>query len=76
MKNQWAESEETTNGPENKPKTLSLIFQGQVKKEDLTIFIDKVSEMLTGLKDSLSLKMGGIRLMLSIAESTINVQIQ
>jgi G3E family GTPase len=43
MKNQWAETEDTTNTPENKPKTLTLTFKGQVKKEDLTRFIDSIS---------------------------------
>lgn len=43
MKNQWAESEDTTNTPDNKPKTLTLTFNGQIKKEDLTRFIDCIS---------------------------------
>lgn len=44
MKNQWAKTEETTNTPENKPKTLTLTFNGQVKKQDLSRFIDSISE--------------------------------
>ena len=43
MKNQWAEGESSTNTPENKPKSLTLTFQGQIKKEDLTRFLDKIS---------------------------------
>lgn len=43
MQNQLAESEDSTNTPETKPKTLSLSFQGTVHKEDLTRFINKVS---------------------------------
>lgn len=43
MKNQWVESEDTTNTPDNKPKTLTLTFNGQIKKEDLTRFIDCIS---------------------------------
>lgn len=58
MKNQWAETEDTTNGPENKPKTLSLTFQGQVKKEDLTRFIDNVSENAYRIKGFFKLEDG------------------
>lgn len=43
MRNQWAESEDTTNTPESKPKTISLEFDGDVSKEELTKFIDAVS---------------------------------
>lgn len=42
MKNQWVESEDTTNTPENKPKTIGLTFTGEVKKEELTIFLQTV----------------------------------
>jgi G3E family GTPase len=44
MKNQWIESEDTTNTPENKPKTLSLTFEGEVTKEQLTRFLDIIKE--------------------------------
>jgi len=43
MKNQWVEGEESTNTPENKPKTLNLTYEGEVTKEQLTAFIDKIS---------------------------------
>lgn len=43
MKNQWAENEDTTNTPDNKPKTLTLTFDGQIRKEDLTRFIECIS---------------------------------
>lgn len=43
MKNDWAESKETTNTEETKPKTLNMTFTGEVKKEDLTRFIDSIS---------------------------------
>lgn len=43
MKNQWAEGEESTNTPENKPKTLNLTYEGEITKEQLTAFIDKIS---------------------------------
>lgn len=44
MKNQWVESEDTTNTPENKPKTLNLTFEGELKKEDLSRFLDIIKE--------------------------------
>lgn len=58
MKNQWAETEDSTNTPENKPKALSLTFQGKVKKEDLTRFIDKVSENAYRIKGFFQLEDG------------------
>ncbi|AKN31255.1 hypothetical protein Ccar_10485 [Clostridium carboxidivorans P7] len=42
MKNQWVESEDTTNTVENKPKTISLTFTGEVRKEELTAFLKAV----------------------------------
>lgn len=44
MKNQWVESEDTSNTPENKPKTLSLTYEGDITKEQLTTFLDKISK--------------------------------
>lgn len=44
MKNQWAENEDTTNTPDNKPKTLSLTYEGEITKQQLTDFIDMISE--------------------------------
>lgn len=44
MKNQWVEAEDTTNTPENKPKTLNLTFKCELKKEELSRFIDSISE--------------------------------
>lgn len=43
MLNQWVEGEESTNTPENKPKTLNLTYEGEITKEQLTAFIDKIS---------------------------------
>ncbi|WP_425448360.1 CobW family GTP-binding protein [Dethiothermospora halolimnae] len=37
-------SEDTTNTPENKPKTLNLTFDGTVKKEDLNKFLDNIKK--------------------------------
>lgn len=43
LKNSWVESEDTTNSPENKPKTLTMTFNGTVKKELLTRFLEAIS---------------------------------
>jgi G3E family GTPase len=43
LKNQWAESEDTTNTTENKPKTLMLTYDGIVSKDDLSKFLEEVS---------------------------------
>ena len=40
MENQWLESEDTTNTPENKPKTLTLTYDGELTKEKLSQFLD------------------------------------
>ena len=42
MKNQWVEDEDTTNTPETKPKTLTLTFDGEAKKEELSRFINEI----------------------------------
>jgi G3E family GTPase len=42
MKNQWVESEDTTNTVENKPKTIGLTYAGEIKKEELTAFLKAV----------------------------------
>lgn len=44
LENQWAEGEDTTNSPENKPKTLSMSFSGRVNRDDLTKFLDIISK--------------------------------
>lgn len=42
MENQWVENEDTTNTPETKPKTLTLTFDGEAKKEELSKFINEI----------------------------------
>lgn len=42
MKNQWVENEDTTNTPDTKPKTLTLTFDGEAKKEELSRFINEI----------------------------------
>lgn len=39
---QWAESEETTNSVETKPKTLFMDFEGEIAKEDLMNFLNEI----------------------------------
>lgn len=58
MKNQWIEDEETTNTPESKPKSLNLTFQGQLSKEELTEFLNSVSENSYRIKGFFKLEDG------------------
>jgi len=58
MKYQWAESEDTTNTPENKPKTISMEFEGDVSKEELSEFLDRVSEDAFRIKGFFKLEDG------------------
>ncbi|MBZ9625036.1 GTP-binding protein [Clostridium sp. FP2] len=58
MKNQWTEDEETTNTPESKPKSLNLTFNGQVTKEELTEFLNSVSESSYRIKGFFKLEDG------------------
>jgi len=58
MRFQWAESEETTNTPENKPKTISMEFEGDVSKEQLSKFIDMVSDDTFRIKGFFKLEDG------------------
>jgi G3E family GTPase len=58
MKNQWMEDEETTNTPESKPKSLNLTFHGQVSKEELTEFLNSVSENSYRIKGFFKLQDG------------------
>lgn len=40
----WVGTEDTTNTPENKPKTLTLTYDGSISKEELTDFIDIIKK--------------------------------
>lgn len=44
MEFKWAKCEETTNTVDNKPKTISLNYSGQVKKENIDDFLNGVKE--------------------------------
>lgn len=42
MKYRWAECEDTTNSAENKPKTFSMNFNGEIEKEKLEAFLERI----------------------------------
>lgn len=44
LEEEWIGTEDTTNTPENKPKTLTLTYEGEVTKEKLTEFLDIIKK--------------------------------
>ena len=58
LKNQWLESEDSTNTPENKPKTIGLSYSGELRKEELTKFLEIVSEDCYRIKGFFKLEDG------------------
>lgn len=44
MKYQWAESEETTNSEETKPKTLFMKYDKSIDKKDFELFINEIKK--------------------------------
>ncbi|WIV12680.1 GTP-binding protein [Proteiniborus sp. MB09-C3] len=44
MENAWVGTEETTNSPENKPKTLTLTYDGEITKESLIQFLNIIKK--------------------------------
>ncbi|WP_246565907.1 CobW family GTP-binding protein [Tissierella carlieri] len=58
MKYNWAENEDSTNVPETKPKTLMLTYDGEIKKDDLIKFIDRIKSDAYRLKGFLKLEDG------------------
>ncbi len=44
LKDGWLGVEDTTNTPENKPKTLTLTYSGKLTKEKLTEFLDMIKK--------------------------------
>ena len=46
MQYRWAESEDTTNSVETKPKTLFMDFDGEVEQDKLEAFLAKVADHL------------------------------
>lgn len=51
----WMDSEDTTNTPENKPKTLSLTYDGDLSKDQLVDFIERVKGDCFRIKDFMKL---------------------
>lgn len=56
---QWAESEETTNSVETKPKSVFMEYEGQVEKEKLDSFLKAISADLHRAKGFCNLKETG-----------------
>lgn len=52
----WAESEESTNSVETKPKTLFLNFEGEVEQEKLTAFLEDMTDDVYRMKGFFNLK--------------------
>lgn len=52
----WAESEESTNSVETKPKTLFLNFEGEVEQEKLTTFLEDMTDDVYRMKGFFNLK--------------------
>jgi len=53
---QWAECEETTNSIETKPKSIFLEYDGQVEKEKLHTFLEKIAADVHRVKGFCNLK--------------------
>ena len=58
MKNQWVENEDTLNNVDNKPKTLTLTYKGDITKEQLSAFIGKISDNAYRMKGFFKLEDG------------------
>jgi G3E family GTPase len=58
MKYKWTEGEETTNAPENKPKTITIIFESPLATEELTSFIDEIKKDAYRIKGFARLEKG------------------
>lgn len=59
MKYKWAESEESTNSIDTKPKTLFLNFEGEIEKEKLTLFLEDMMEDVYRMKGFFKIKENG-----------------
>jgi G3E family GTPase len=44
LEDDWVSTEDTTNTPENKPKTLTLTYDGELSKEKLSQFLDIIKK--------------------------------
>lgn len=59
MKYRWAECEETTNSAATKPKTFSMNFTGEVEKEKLEAFLEKIEPDVYRVKGFFKVKEEG-----------------
>ena len=59
MKYKWAECEETTNSAATKPKTFSMNFTGEVEKEKLETFLEKIEPDVYRVKGFFKVKEEG-----------------
>ena len=59
MKYKWAECEETTNSAVTKPKTFSMYFTGEVEKEKLEAFLEKIEPDVYRVKGFFKVKEEG-----------------
>lgn len=58
LEENWVGVEDTTNTPENKPKTLTLTYDEEVEKEKLSEFIDLIKEDAYRIKGFFKLQDG------------------
>ncbi len=58
LKNKWVESEETTNSIETKPKSLTMNFDGVVKKDKLQEFLNSIKKDSYRIKGFFKLEEG------------------
>lgn len=59
MKYQWAECEETTNSAETKPKTFSMNFAGEIEKDKLEAFLERIEPSVYRAKGFFKVKNEG-----------------
>ncbi len=58
LEEDWIGSEDTTNTPENRPKTLTLNYDGELTKEELTQFLDIIKKDAYRIKGFFKLEDG------------------
>lgn len=58
VKDNWLHGEDTTNTPENKPKTLTLTYEGDLTKDELTEFINRIKDLSYRIKGFFKLENG------------------
>ena len=58
IKDTWIQGEDTTNTPENKPKTLTLTYEGDLTKDKLTEFINRIKDLSYRIKGFFMLEDG------------------